>query len=149
MSDWKRVLAALAVLVLIGGSFGCAGATAPAPRALTLAPLAQMSMAVQQAPAAVQQAYQFAAANPDVLRHIPCYCGCGKLGHKSNYDCYIAGPAASQPNLNTHALGCAICVDITQEVMRLSRAGQSTADIRNAIDLDFAHYGPGNRALVE
>ncbi|HEY6019209.1 MAG TPA: PCYCGC motif-containing (lipo)protein, partial [Candidatus Paceibacterota bacterium] len=35
----------------------------------------RMPMEVQSAPATVQQAYQFAAANPDVMKNIPCYCG--------------------------------------------------------------------------
>jgi hypothetical protein len=145
-----KTLLALAVLILLGGSFGCAGPSAPATQALAMAPMDQMSPAVQQAPAAVQQAYRFAAANPDLLQHIPCYCGCNKQGHKSNYDCYVAGQdAAGQLTLNPHALGCTICVDITQDAMRLRREGQSTAAIRDFIDTTYAKYGPANRALVE
>jgi hypothetical protein len=36
--------------------------------------------------------YRFAAANGEMLRYIPCYCGCGseRVGHKSNADCYVA-----------------------------------------------------------
>ncbi len=37
----------------------------------------------------VQQAYRFAVANPKVLQYIPCFCGCGASGHKSNSDCYV------------------------------------------------------------
>jgi hypothetical protein len=37
----------------------------------------------------VRDAYRFAIANRDILRQIPCYCGCGAEGHKSNADCYI------------------------------------------------------------
>src|SRR5439155_25953810 len=37
----------------------------------------------------VQEAYRFALANPDVLRYIPCFCGCVNAGHTSNKDCYI------------------------------------------------------------
>jgi len=148
MTVRKKSLLILAVLILLGGSFGCA--SAPVSHALMLAPLDQMSMAVQAAPAATQQSYRFAAANADVLRHIPCYCGCNKLGHKSNYDCYITGQAAGgQFNFNDHALGCTICVDITQAVMQQVREGQSTAEIRDNIDGSFARYGPANRALVE
>lgn len=32
--------------------------------------------------------YEFAARRPDVLRYLPCFCGCG-WAHKSNYDCFI------------------------------------------------------------
>jgi hypothetical protein len=45
---------------------------------------------VRSAPTVVQQAYQFAFANPDVLQQIPCYCGCGEIGHSSNYACYVS-----------------------------------------------------------
>lgn len=42
----------------------------------------------------VMEAYVFAAKHPDVLQHMPCYCGCERPeygGHKSNYDCFING----------------------------------------------------------
>ncbi|MER3438076.1 MAG: hypothetical protein C4346_11105 [Chloroflexota bacterium] len=44
---------------------------------------------LNQASAEVQEAYRFAVAHPDVLRYIPCFCGCGAQGHTSNYDCYV------------------------------------------------------------
>ena len=43
-----------------------------------------------QASAEVQEAYRFAAANPDVLRWMPCFCGCVGQGHASNLDCHVA-----------------------------------------------------------
>jgi hypothetical protein len=59
-------------------------------RALKLAPVSELSAVLQQAPASIQEAYRFALANPEVLKHIPCYCGCVVVGHTSNYDCYVA-----------------------------------------------------------
>jgi hypothetical protein len=38
----------------------------------------------------VQEAYRYAVANPDVMRYMPCFCGCGAQGHTSNLDCYVA-----------------------------------------------------------
>jgi hypothetical protein len=35
--------------------------------------------------------YAFAAQHTDALRHVPCYCGCVRIGHRSNLDCYITG----------------------------------------------------------
>jgi hypothetical protein len=55
----------------------------------------------------VREAYRFAIANPDLLRAIPCYCGCGAMGHRSNLDCYIrkrAG-AAGALEFEDHAVG--------------------------------------------
>lgn len=36
-----------------------------------------------------QNAYRYAVAQPEVLRYIPCYCGCKGVGHRHNGDCYI------------------------------------------------------------
>lgn len=37
----------------------------------------------------VREIYEFAARRPDVLHFLPCFCGCWRVGHKSNYDCFI------------------------------------------------------------
>ena len=37
----------------------------------------------------VQQVYRYAADRGAVLRYIPCFCGCMRIGHRSNDDCYI------------------------------------------------------------
>src|SRR4030066_1340568 len=58
---------------------------------INMAHLEDLPAEVQSAPVAVREAYQFAAANPDTLQNIPCYCGCGAMGHTSNYACYISG----------------------------------------------------------
>ncbi len=102
---------------------------------LELAPLSQMPKEVRDAPLAVQRAYRFATANPDLMKQIPCYCGCGAIGHTSNYDCYVS---EVNPNgeiiFDNHSLGCSICVDITQDVMRLLKDGSTPQEIRNYID---------------
>jgi hypothetical protein len=38
---------------------------------------------------AVWEAYRYAAANPEVLGYIPCFCGCNHHGDTSNLECYI------------------------------------------------------------
>lgn len=47
------------------------------------------SFAVKAGPKA-QEAYRYAAAHGDVLQYIPCFCGCGNIGHRHNTDCYVA-----------------------------------------------------------
>jgi hypothetical protein len=139
------------LLILVSLTTAGCGATATgSTRELAMAPMSGMPDEVKAAPVVVQQAYQFAVANPDALKQIPCYCGCGKMGHKSNYMCYVkdagaAGkPVAGKPAFDTHALGCSICVDITQDVMRLSKEGKSPPDIRAYVDATYAQYGPSN-----
>ena len=110
-----------------------------------MAPLDGMPAEVLAAPAQVQQAYQFAAANPDVMQQVPCYCGCGDIGHTSNYACYVGGKNADNTLLfDTHALGCSICVDITLDTMRLLKEGKSIPVIKAYIDQTYAQYGPSN-----
>ncbi|MBI4642113.1 MAG: hypothetical protein HY731_15605 [Candidatus Tectomicrobia bacterium] len=37
----------------------------------------------------VQEVYRYASENPETLKYIPCYCGCGGIGHTSNLSCYV------------------------------------------------------------
>jgi hypothetical protein len=54
----------------------------------SLAPEGALPEQLRKAPPNVQEAYRFAIANRDVLRQIPCYCGCG-AEHQSSVECYI------------------------------------------------------------
>jgi hypothetical protein len=71
-----------------------------------MAPFSELPPRVQEAPVTVQEAYRFALANPDLLQQIPCYCGCGGVGHTSNYACYVAGEQDDgSVAFDYHALG--------------------------------------------
>lgn len=113
---------------------------------MKMAPLKEMPGEVQKASVSVQQAYQFAVANPDVLKQVPCYCGCGAMGHTSNYSCYVQSDQGGQVSYDSHALGCSICVDITHDTARLLGQGKSVQDIRAYIDQTYSKYGPSNMA---
>jgi len=54
-----------------------------------LAPESVLPADVRKAPEKVREAYRFAIANQEILRYIPCYCGCGSEGHTSNASCYL------------------------------------------------------------
>jgi len=69
------------VLSLLPG----AGAAGPA-----LAPLDALPAEVRKSPVEVRDAYRYAVAHPEILKAIPCYCGCEVVRHRSNYDCYVA-----------------------------------------------------------
>jgi predicted small secreted protein len=128
---------------LLAGCNGAASASTDNP--LKMAPMSDMPMNVQSAATVTQQAYQFAVANPDVMKNVPCYCGCGAMGHTSNYSCYVTSvDAKSNVVFDTHALGCSICVDITQDVMRLSKQGQSPQNIKAYVDKTYSRFGPSN-----
>ena len=136
------------VLSLAGGLLTGCGSTATASSAdhdLKLAPMSMMPDEVKSAPPVTQQAYQFAVANPDVMTHIPCYCGCGAMGHTSNYSCYVESvDGAGSVKFDGHALGCSICVDITQDALRLSQQGKSPQDIKAYVDKTYSRFGPTN-----
>ena len=112
---------------------------------LAMAALDEMPAEVKSAPIAVQEAYQFNVANPEIMTQIPCYCGCGAMGHTSNYSCYVSGVEADgKVNYDTHALGCSICVDITQDTMRLLQQGKTVPEIKAYVDQTYSQYGPSN-----
>ena len=112
---------------------------------LHMMPMDQMPAEVQSAPVTVLTAYQFNTANPDVMEDIPCYCGCGDIGHTSNYDCYVSSvDVKGNITFDNHALGCSICVDITQDVMRMLREGKSPQDARVYVDATYSRFGTSN-----
>jgi hypothetical protein len=132
----------IAILLLVFLPACSAGRTGAV---LNMAPMSGMPAEVQNAPVSVQQAYQFNVANPDLMKKIPCYCGCGNVGHTSNYSCYVNNvDDKGAITFDNHALGCSICVDITQDVMRMQRDGKSPGDIRASIDATYSKYGPSN-----
>jgi hypothetical protein len=108
------------------------------PHSIAMAETTAMPAIVRQAPQPVRDAYRFAAANPDVLRQLPCYCGCGPMGHDSNYACFFRDDGT----IDTHALGCGICVDIAHDALRGLRQGKSLAQIRAQVDADYSRFGP-------
>ena len=137
----------ISLLVIFSGLLSACndGGSAKTEYDMAMTPLEELPAEVQSAPVSVQQAYQFAAANPDILTQIPCYCGCGAMGHTSNYACYVSGTGENgQVQYDTHALGCSICVDITQDTMRLLKQGKSVAEIKTSVDKTYSQYGPSN-----
>jgi len=103
MKKWM----AFAILLAVALS-ACSAAAQPgaATGKVKLAPASRLSPELQQAPPKVREAYQFALANPELLKRIPCYCGCGSMGHTSNLDCYIKEVKANGSAVfEEHALG--------------------------------------------
>ena len=43
----------------------------------------------------VRAAYAYAVRREDVLKYIPCYCGCERQGHRSNHDCFVKSKTAA------------------------------------------------------
>ena len=144
-SKTKNFLFLLVLVALTTTTVSACSTSANDQVHLAMTPLDQMPMDVQSAPGTVQEAYQFNTANSDIMKDIPCYCGCGNIGHTSNYDCYVSSVDASgNITFDNHALGCSICVDITQDVMRMLWDGKSPQEARAYIDATYSKYGTSN-----
>ena len=143
LSKPKLLLLGLSFVLLAGLLPACSSTHSTA--GLSIMPMEKLPAEVRAAPSVVQAAYQFAAANPDVMKGIPCYCGCGSIGHTSNYSCYVQGSAAQgSVTFDDHALGCSLCVSITQDAMRLLKEGKTVPEIKAYVDATYAKYGTSN-----
>lgn len=114
------------------------------PLPYKLASKSQLPSFLQTADMRTQEAYEFAVANHHELEKYPCMCGCKALGHMNNADCYIKAlaPDGTVTSFDQHASGCGVCVDITQDVMRMMREGHKPIEIRAYIDSTYSQYGP-------
>jgi hypothetical protein len=140
---WK-ILAAFIVpiLAVVIVALAVPKATPPA-RAIELAPMSMMPDFVHAAHADAQHAYQFAAANPELVEQFPCYCGCVLMGHTSNLDCYLQDIQTDGTLLfDAHASGCGICVEITNDVARLWGDGAEIDVIHDYIVATYSGRGP-------
>ncbi len=84
----------------------------------------------------IRLVYRLAGDNYDLLRRIPCYCGCGRsAGHQSNANCFIkeAGEDGSIV-WDDHGTRCNFCLLIAAESAKLKRQGKSDKEIRDYID---------------
>jgi len=109
-------------------------------------PLPEVSFTPSRPMPLVQQVYEFAARHPEVLQYVPCYCGCERLGHNGNHDCFVKSRAATGrvTEWESHGMGCAICLDVGRDAMTLFNAGNSVTQIRAAIDKKYGTYFPSS-----
>ena len=129
---------ALVILFLVSGLTFAGCSSQRGGIAVAMADPATLPAALAGEPRRVTEAYRFVAANPDVAKQMPCYCGCGPMGHTSNYDCFWQADG----QVELHATGCGICVDIAQDVYQALGQGRSLAEIRAQIDGDYSRFGP-------
>jgi hypothetical protein len=80
-----------------------------------------------------REAYQVAHDIPDVLKHVPCFCGCkDAYQHQNNLFCFA----------DQHGAVCDMCQSIALESKRLHDEGKSTSEIAELIQ---QKYGQGER----
>jgi hypothetical protein len=145
----------LIVALLLTGSAAaaCTGDHASTPSHTASATMSSMNNAQAAAwavrpaythtTARTEEAYRYAMEHQAVLQWIPCFCGCGAMGHGNNLDCYFEPSASGSVVFEEHASYCVVCVDITLRTKQLAASGASLSTIRTTIDAEFGGIGPG------
>jgi len=91
-----------------------------------------------------EEAYAYALYHPQVVQWMPCYCGCARLDHRSNLDCYLKRAVPGQKTqFEEHASYCEVCVKTTLLTKQLISQGKSLREIRQAVDQTFGGNAPG------
>ena len=149
----QALLLVVAIVGTAAAAAACGGGHASNPPDQAHPSMAAMDTAQEAAWAArpaythntarTEEAYLYAMEHPLVVQWMPCYCGCGGIGHGSNLDCYFEPNAGGTIVFEEHASYCAICVDITLRTKQLANSGATLASIRTAIDAEFGGAGTG------
>ena len=85
--------------------------TPPAPsqaaRKITFPPIPSPGFAPGRPVDQTRAVYQFAAEHPEVLKFVPCYCGCESTGHPHNESCFVKrrDAAGNVAEWDTHGYG--------------------------------------------
>jgi hypothetical protein len=122
-------------------------ASSPKPSMVkySVPPLPNVGFAPVRPMDVVRATYDFAAQHPEVLKYVPCFCGCGSQGHKANESCFVArrDPKGNVLEWDTHGFGCTICIDVAREAMQLYSSGADVKSIRAAIERRWAANAEG------
>jgi len=96
--------------------------------------------ATARPPEVVRAAYRFAAEHPEVMSYVPCFCGCERMGHRGNEDCFVKARDVNGDVVQweDHGMECAVCLDVATRSRQLFASGASVSDIRAAIEKEFA-----------
>jgi hypothetical protein len=111
------------------------GPLPPLPRGYAVRPMEQ-----------VQQVFEFAARHPEVLSYVPCYCGCERMGHTGNHDCFVKSrnAAGKVTEWEPHGLICEVCLDVGRDAMLMFNSGASVSAIRTAIETRYGSHYPSS-----
>jgi len=84
--------------------------------------------------------FEFAARHPEVMKFVPCFCGCERGGHKDNHDCFVAGrnTAGAVTTWEPHGIVCEICNDVAYQAWQMHNSGATVTAIREAIEKKYA-----------
>ncbi|VDG97891.1 Uncharacterised protein [Lysinibacillus sphaericus] len=157
MSMKKRLMPILAVLVIVLAA--CGGKTAteqhheetPAlaigeEKQLPNGDLQQVTASAEELPAFLddksddlQLVYQVAGSAEDILKYMPCYCGCAdSADHGSNLNCFVDEIRKDGSVVwDDHGTRCDVCVEIAVKSVTMAQEGKSLKEIRKTIDTNY------------
>ena len=99
------VTAGIVSLLLLGGQWGARGqgvvTTDEVGDEVQIVPRGQLPIFAGDAD--IGALYRFATTRGEVLRHMPCTCGCARIGHTSNRSCYIKAESGPSVTYTSHA----------------------------------------------
>lgn len=66
----------------------------------------QLPVFAREAGGDVAEVYRFAASDEGkILEWVPCFCGCGNIGHQHNRHCYVKSAAVDGVTFTSHGGG--------------------------------------------
>jgi hypothetical protein len=92
-------------------------------------------------PEVIQAVYRYAAEHPEVLRYVPCFCGCNEMGHRSSEDCFVKSRSknGTVTEWNEHGIACAMCIAVAERAKIMCETGASMNDVRADIEKRYGH----------
>lgn len=92
-------------------------------------------------PEVIQAVYRFAAEHPEILRYMPCFCGCNEMGHRSSEACFVKSRSrnGAVTEWNEHGIACAMCIAVAERAKTMRESGASLSDMRADIEKRYGH----------
>lgn len=93
-----------------------------------------------------RRAFEFAARHPEILKYIPCFCGCERGGHKANDDCFVSSrdDKGKVKEWQLHGAVCQVCIDVATMAMQMHNSGAATSAIRDAVEKQYKDRTSGH-----
>ncbi len=90
-------------------------------------------------PEEMRLVYQMAGTATDIIKWIPCYCGCGEsAGHGSNLNCFIDEVREDGSVIwDDHGTRCQVCLEIAVLSVKMTQDGKSLKEVREFIDENY------------
>ena len=110
---------------------GPSPAVAPAAAPLDPIPAVESPVASEET---LRRVYEFAANHENIVRYVPCFCGCETVKHQSVESCFIkARTPDGRVTWSRHGASCGLCVDVVEAARELHTQGHSVQEIRRLV----------------